>query len=175
MIFYFVCGFWCAAETGRPCGPKNLHRVPSAKIQDKKMKNLGLLSGILGLTGVALGAFGAHALKDFLLAHGTLDAWETGVRYHLFHSVALLALACSRQPPVAADLRAADSSSGRNLLAMAGCCFAGGVALFSGSLYAYALGGPHALVFITPLGGLVLLLGWASVIMHFAGMARVTP
>jgi len=73
------------------------------------MKNLGLLSGILGLTGVALGAFGAHALKDFLLAHGTLDAWETGVRYHLLHAVALLALAAWNSRKVAADLRAADS------------------------------------------------------------------
>jgi uncharacterized membrane protein YgdD (TMEM256/DUF423 family) len=134
------------------------------------MKNLGSLSGILGLTGVALGAFGAHALKDFLLAHGTLEAWETAVRYHLVHAVALLALAC--KPVVAADLRAAAA---RNWLVFAGRAFFVGTVLFAGSLYGYALGGPHFLVFITPLGGLTLLVGWAAVIVHFASMARVTP
>jgi uncharacterized membrane protein YgdD (TMEM256/DUF423 family) len=124
------------------------------------MKNLGSLSGILGLTAVALGAFGAHALKDFLLAHGTLDAWETGVRYHLAHAIALLALA-------ACDARAA-TNAGRDWRIFAGRCFFAGTVLFSGSLYGYALGGPHFLVFITPLGGLTLLLGWLAVIVHFA-------
>src|SRR5580698_8551270 len=98
------------------------------------MKNLGSLSGILGLTGVALGAFGAHALKDSLLARGTLDAWETAVRYHLVHAVALLALA-------AWSTRAASSGT-RDWRVLAGQFFFFGTVLFSGSLYGYALGGP---------------------------------
>ncbi len=127
------------------------------------MKNLGSLSGILGLTGVALGAFGAHALKGFLLARGTLEAWETAVRYHLVHAVALLALA-------ACDTRAA-TNGGRNWLLIAGRALFVGTVLFAGSLYGYALGGPHWVVFITPLGGLTLLFGWAAVIVHFASGA----
>jgi uncharacterized membrane protein YgdD (TMEM256/DUF423 family) len=127
------------------------------------MKNLGSLSGILGLTAVALGAFGAHALKDSLLAHGTLDVWETAARYHLAHAIALLALA-------ACGTRAA-TNAGRDWRILAGRCFFFGVVLFSGSLYGYALGGPHFLVFLTPLGGLTLLLGWLAVIVHFASGA----
>lgn len=123
------------------------------------MKNLGSLSGILGLTGVALGAFGAHALKEYLLAHGTLDVWETGVRYHLVHAVALLALAASPAR--------AEASADADWRICAGRCWAIGVALFSGSLYGYALGGPHFLVFLTPLGGLALLFGWVAVIVQF--------
>jgi len=132
------------------------------------MKNLGSLSGILGLTGVALGAFGAHALKESLLAHGTLDVWETGVRYHLVHAVALLALAAS-------PARAAGNA-GMDWRICAGRAWAIGVVLFSGSLYGYALGGPHFLVFLTPLGGLTLLFGWVAVIVQFAtGTGSVTP
>ena len=124
------------------------------------MKNLGIISGILGLTGVALGAFGAHALQDFLLARGTLDTWETAVRYHLVHAVALLALA-------AWPTRAA-TSAGRDWRICAGQSFFFGTLLFSGSLYGYALGGPHFLVFLTPLGGLTLLFGWLAVIVQSA-------
>jgi uncharacterized membrane protein YgdD (TMEM256/DUF423 family) len=132
------------------------------------MKNLGLLSGILGLTGVALGALGAHALQDVLRENGTALSWETGARYHIYHALALLALAAVLPPTAAKPV-------GRDWLTLAGRCFFIGVVLFSGSLYGYALGGPHFLVYITPFGGLTLLLGWTLVIVHFARMARVTP
>ena len=61
----------------------------------------------------------------------------------------------------------AATNAGRDWRILAGRCFFIGVVLFSGSLYGYALGGPHFLVFLTPLGGLTLLLGWVAVIVHF--------
>ncbi|WP_404424730.1 DUF423 domain-containing protein [Nibricoccus sp. IMCC34717] len=104
-------------------------------------------SAFLGLTGVALGAFGAHALRDRLAALGTAATWETATRYHLVHAVALLALAAlvERIP--------AGTAIGR--------LWTLGTLLFSGSLYALALGGPRWLGPVTPLGGICLLAGWA--------------
>ncbi len=102
-----------------------------------------LAAGILGFAGVALGAFGAHTLKDLLAEHGMTQAWETAVLYHLLHSVALLAIA--------------NWTGGTR--GVAGCWIAG-IVLFSGSLYWLALGGPKFLGPVTPLGGLFLLAGW---------------
>src|SRR6478609_2640781 len=109
---------------------------------------LPFAAGILGLTGVALGAFGAHSLKNTLEATGGLENWKTAVFYQLVHAVALLALA-SRTEPV-----------GRVI----GRWWVIGVVLFSGSLYALALGVPAKFIWpVTPLGGLALLLGAADV------------
>jgi uncharacterized membrane protein YgdD (TMEM256/DUF423 family) len=101
-----------------------------------------IAAGLLGFTGVALGAFGAHALKETLAANGTTSAWQTAVLYHLIHATALLAL--PRWP-------------------WASRCWIAGVVLFSGSLYWLSLGGPKFLGPITPLGGVALLLGWTLV------------
>jgi uncharacterized membrane protein YgdD (TMEM256/DUF423 family) len=101
-----------------------------------------IAAGVLGFTGVTLGAFGAHALKETLTTHGTTSTWQTAVLYHLVHAVALLALPVGRWP---------------------GRCWIAGVVLFSGSLYWLALGGPKALGPVTPLGGLAFLAGWASI------------
>ncbi len=104
-----------------------------------------LWAGVLGFAGVALGAFGAHALKDTLESAGSLEHWRTAVFYQLIHAVALLAWDGRRDLPRAA-----------------GWCLVAGVILFSGSLYCLSLGilrpvmGP-----ITPLGGVALLTGWA--------------
>ena len=107
---------------------------------------LSLSAGLFGLTGVALGAFGAHSLKATLEATGGLENWKTAVLYQLVHAVALLALA----PRAETALR------------MIGWCWIVGVVLFSGSLYALALGFPAKFIWpVTPLGGLALLLGWA--------------
>jgi len=111
---------------------------------EERARGLLLAAALLGAAGVALGAFGAHGLRARLDARG-LEVWETAVRYHLVHAVALLALALS---PYAAQLRTA------------GWLFAAGIALFSGSLYALALGGPRLLGPVTPLGGLALVAGW---------------
>jgi uncharacterized membrane protein YgdD (TMEM256/DUF423 family) len=111
---------------------------------EERARGLLLAGALLGAAGVALGAFGAHGLRARLDARA-LEVWETAVRYHLVHAVALLALALS---PHAASLRTA------------GWLFAAGIALFSGSLYALALGGPRLLGPVTPLGGLALVAGW---------------
>jgi uncharacterized membrane protein YgdD (TMEM256/DUF423 family) len=103
-----------------------------------------LAAGLLGFTGVALGAFGAHGLKDILEPAGKLETWKTAVFYQLLHAVALLALA-GWSDPVARKI---------------GWCWIVGVLLFSGSLYGLALGGPKILGPITPLGGTAFLAGW---------------
>jgi uncharacterized membrane protein YgdD (TMEM256/DUF423 family) len=113
-------------------------------------------SGFLGLTGVALGAFGAHSLKAKLAANGMAQAWETGVQYHLFHALAVLA--------VAALSASSASEQCSRWLSRAVWAWIVGVVLFSGSLYFMALGGPKRLGFITPLGGVALLAGWACIL-----------
>ncbi|MGK0176417.1 MAG: uncharacterized membrane protein YgdD (TMEM256/DUF423 family) [Lentimonas sp.] len=106
------------------------------------------LSGIiLALGAVLLGAFGAHALKDILIAKNSMLVWETGVRYQMWHALALLisSLFSERQP----------------LSKTAGRCLITGTLLFSGSLYALAIGAPPRwLGPITPIGGLFLIAGW---------------
>jgi len=113
-----------------------------------------LTAGILGATGVALGAFGAHALRESLLERGMTNAWETGVRYHVLHSVALLALAAWQK-------QAADTD---RLIGWTARLWAIGVILFAGSLYGLALGGPRWLGPVTPLGGLAFIAGWIGLI-----------
>ena len=112
-----------------------------------------LAAGLLGLTGVALGAFGAHALKDQLTASGHLETWRTAVLYQLLHAVALLALA---------GWRTGESDSDRRTA----LCWVTGTVLFSGSLYWLSLGGPRWLGPITPLGGLALLTGWLLLVVR---------
>ncbi|MFL6520206.1 MAG: DUF423 domain-containing protein [Chthoniobacterales bacterium] len=93
---------------------------------------------------VALGAFGAHALKAALQSSGMLDVWNKAVLYHFLHGVALVALA----------LYGAGNRATYFLLVA-------GILLFSGSLYAMALTNIRWLGAITPLGGLCFLAGWA--------------
>jgi uncharacterized membrane protein YgdD (TMEM256/DUF423 family) len=116
-----------------------------------------VLAGVNGLLAVALGAFGAHALKPRLAAAADgaqrLGWWETAAHYHLMHA---LALALSAYMAARAPGTAAHAS---------GYCFAAGIALFSGSLYAMTLSGVRALGAITPLGGLLLLAGWSAVVL----------
>ena len=103
-----------------------------------------LAAGLLGFTGVALGAFGAHGLRDMLESAGRLETWKTAVLYQLIHAVALLALSGWSDP------------AARKI----GWCWITGVLLFSGSLYGLALGGPKFLGPITPIGGVSFLIGW---------------
>ena len=114
-----------------------------------------LAAGMLGATGVALGALGAHALRDFLAERGMTVAWETAARYHIIHSVALFA--------AAAWLRSSTGAV-RRRLGWAAACWVAGTVLFSGSLYATAAGGPHWLWPGAPLGGSVLIAGWLCVV-----------
>ena len=100
------------------------------------------------LVAVALGAFAAHGLKA-RLAPDLLAVFETGVRYQMYHALALLATAwaCTKWPGGA--------------VTAAGWLFIAGIVLFSGSLYALALGAPRWLGPVTPAGGLAFLAGWA--------------
>lgn len=114
-------------------------------------------AGVLGSTGVVLGAFGAHGLRGRLGAEA-LASWQTAVQYHLLHSVALLALALYA------------SSTGRAIGAPA-VLFCAGILLFSGSIYVLVLGGPRWLGPVTPLGGLCLIAGWLALIASARGGA----
>jgi uncharacterized membrane protein YgdD (TMEM256/DUF423 family) len=111
---------------------------------------ISISAGILGLLGVALGAFGAHALKETLIARSSLEVWHTAVLYNLVHSAALLAV--GRSNP--------GLSSFTRWIAR---LWITGVILFSGSLYWLSLGGPKFLGPVTPLGGLAFLAGWLLV------------
>jgi uncharacterized membrane protein YgdD (TMEM256/DUF423 family) len=111
---------------------------------DRLFFALGALSGFIG---VALGAFGAHALKARLDAD-LLATFEIGVRYQMYHAFALLAVgwAQTRWPgPV---------------LNASGWMFVAGTVIFSGSLYALSLSGQRWLGAVAPIGGLALLGGW---------------
>ena len=114
-----------------------------------------LAAGVLGTLGVAFGAFGAHGLQALLAERGTAQSWETAARYQLLHTMALLG--------IAAWLRAGGGAGTVRML-WAARCWCAGIALFSGSLYLYAIGGPHFLVFLTPIGGVTLIAGWLMVI-----------
>ena len=90
-----------------------------------------------------------------LAEKGTAHAWETGARYHVLHAVALFG--------AAGWLRMANGRAAR-WIDWASRCWALGTIFFAGSLYGLALGGPRWLGPITPLGGVVLLAGWACVL-----------
>jgi uncharacterized membrane protein YgdD (TMEM256/DUF423 family) len=90
---------------------------------------------------VGLGAFGAHALKA-RLSPEMLAIFETGVKYQVYHALALLLLASLRGPSKAA------------------WCFTAGIAIFSGSLYILALTGEKKWGAVTPIGGVLFLAGW---------------
>src|ERR1700722_6257794 len=108
-----------------------------------------LIGAMLGFLGVAFGAFGAHALKS-RLSPEMLAVFETGVRYQMYHAFAILIVAA-----------AIGHIGNAPLLVYAGWFFFAGVLLFSGSLYMLALTGVGILGAITPLGGLLFLVGWA--------------
>jgi uncharacterized membrane protein YgdD (TMEM256/DUF423 family) len=132
------------------------------------MSSYLFLSGLLGLMAVMLGAFGAHALKPLLLERGLLDAWHTGVLYHLVHAVAMMAVSLK----LTADATGAPLP-GTGLLRAACGCWLGGIILFSGSLYLMAGLDLKGLGLVTPLGGVVLLAGWACIMV--AGWKRPNP
>jgi uncharacterized membrane protein YgdD (TMEM256/DUF423 family) len=108
-----------------------------------------LAGAISGLIAVAAGAFGAHALRARLSAD-LLAVFETGVRYQMYHALALFVVAwmVSRVPGAFAE--------------WAGWLFIGGILIFSGSLYLLALTGHRWLGAVTPLGGIAFLAGWVS-------------
>ncbi|MBQ0784457.1 MAG: DUF423 domain-containing protein [Amphritea sp.] len=108
-----------------------------------------ICSALSGFISVALGAFGAHLLKEQLSSR-LYEVLQTGIQYQMFHTLALLGvgLLMLRQP-----------IKGLSLTAV---LFLAGIIFFSGSLYAMALSGQHWLGAVTPIGGLLFLAGWTS-------------
>jgi uncharacterized membrane protein YgdD (TMEM256/DUF423 family) len=111
-------------------------------------RNFLLIGALAGFTGVALGAFGAHGLRARLTPE-MLAIFETGVRYQMYHALALVALS-ALMPRLSGYLAV-----------WAGWMFTAGIVIFSGSLYVLALTGVRTLGAITPFGGLAFLIGWA--------------
>ena len=109
-----------------------------------------LLGSMLALCAVLFGAFGAHALRETLSAHDSIQIWETAVRYQMWHALALIMLSMIPVP--------------QSIPKMTGPCFLVGSLLFSGSLYGLALDGPKWLGPVTPLGGLCLMIGWVLLV-----------
>lgn len=120
------------------------------------MRILPLLGAVFGLLAVAAGAFGAHALKGKLTPE-QLDSFMTAARYQLVHAVLLVALAYL---------------PGSRLLKIAGGLFVAGIVCFAGSIYLLTLAGASWAWPITPLGGVLLILGWGMLIVYFATGTR---
>lgn len=114
------------------------------------------LGSAAGFLAVALGAFGAHALQDRLDAY-SLSIYQTAVHYHFFHALALLGLG------------AWQARGGAGVPPWVGFAFAGGILIFSGSLYALAFTGIKILGAVTPLGGTAFLAAWAG-LFYYAGL-----
>jgi uncharacterized membrane protein YgdD (TMEM256/DUF423 family) len=112
-------------------------------------KTFLVAGGVASLLAVALGAFGAHALRN-RISPEMLAVWHTGIEYHVFHALGLLAVGI-----VAIHLP--DST----LLRWSGWAMFAGMVLFSGSLYVLALSGERWLGAVTPIGGLAFLAAWA--------------
>ncbi|OQS01295.1 hypothetical protein ACHHYP_01362 [Achlya hypogyna] len=105
------------------------------------------VGAVSGATAVLLGAFGAHGLQTRVKDPKLLKTWETAAHYQLIHSVALLAVPFARRPNLAGGL------------------IASGIVLFSGSLYTIVLTEHKRLGMITPMGGLMFVAGWLSLLL----------
>lgn len=115
-----------------------------------------ICAAILGGLAVAIGAFGAHALKNILTENNRLDTFETAVRYHFYHVLALLATGILMQ-----------QSDNKNL-GFAALFFVLGIIIFSGSLYTLCLTGVRWLGAVTPLGGVLFIAGWVMLALGVA-------
>ncbi|PJJ61132.1 DUF423 domain-containing protein [Hymenobacter chitinivorans] len=112
------------------------------------------LAALLGGLGVAIGAFGAHGLRKMLEASNRFDTFETAVRYQFYHALALLAVGIllAFRP----DLKALSTTA---------WLWLGGVLIFSGSLYTLCFTGITKLGAVAPIGGLLLIAGWISLLL----------
>lgn len=106
---------------------------------------------VFALLAVAAGAFGAHGLESRISA-ASLDTFETGVRYQMYHALALLLVAALSSRATGGPWHLAAGS------------FVAGIVLFSGSLYALSLGAARWIGAVTPVGGVLFLVGWVLVL-----------
>jgi uncharacterized membrane protein YgdD (TMEM256/DUF423 family) len=105
------------------------------------------IAALAGLLAVALGAFGAHGLKDILAQNHTAEIWQKAVLYHFIHAVMLFVLADRKPFPT-----------------IAWWGFLAGIVIFSGSLYLLAVMNAHWLGYFTPVGGVSFLVGWTCLV-----------
>ncbi|MFT4648590.1 MAG: uncharacterized membrane protein YgdD (TMEM256/DUF423 family) [Glaciecola sp.] len=120
--------------------------------------NWMLVGALFGALAVAMGAFGAHGLKAQNPGPEALDWWKTAAQYHLLHAPVLMIFG------LFLDLH----PKGAHASQAPGFCLLIGAAIFSGTLYAMALGAPSILGAVTPIGGVLLVAGWSL----FAWQAR---
>lgn len=126
------------------------------------MKKSIVSGAIHGFLAVSLGAFGAHALKDILDEYST-GIWNTAVQYQMFHSVALLIIGILMSAKLFGEVKQ---------LKVAMICMNLGIVFFAGSLYVLALSGIGVLGAITPIGGVLFLIGWVMIIISAMKYAR---
>jgi len=113
------------------------------------MTNISLILGsVMSALGVAIGAFGAHGLKEILEKNSRLDTFETGVKYHMYHALALVLVGILKliKPEVSFNL--------------IGYMFLFGIIIFSGSLFTLSITNIKWLGAITPIGGVLFITGW---------------
>ncbi|RPD47753.1 DUF423 domain-containing protein [Hymenobacter sediminis] len=112
------------------------------------------LAALLGGLGVGIGAFGAHGLRKMLEASGRFETFETAVRYQFYHALALLAVGILLH--IKPELQSLGTTA---------WLWLGGVLVFSGSLYVLCLTGITKLGAITPIGGVLLIAGWITLLL----------
>ena len=118
------------------------------------------IAALNGLLVVVLGAFGAHALETRIHA-SLLETWQTGVQYHMFHTLALFGVGLLQREPALVSA-----------LEFVARFFLAGIVIFCGSLYVLALSGLTWLGMVTPIGGVLFLAGWLQLARICYGAAR---
>lgn len=116
-------------------------------------KNILILAGILGMLSVGIGAFGAHGLKQILIENGRLETFETAVKYQFYHTLAIFGIGILML------------KYENKLFAYAAYAMTAGIIIFSGTLYALCLTNLTILGAITPIGGLMFILGWLLMVL----------
>lgn len=126
-------------------------------------KEITLFCGALfGGLAVAIGAFGSHALKAFLIEAGRVDTFELAVRYQFYHALALIATGLAMHHVTS------------RLLHYSALCFLLGILFFSGSLYVLCFTGINTWGAVTPIGGLFFLAGWLLLALAFVKMKKAS-
>ena len=123
-----------------------------------------MIGALLGLTGVALGAFGAHGLAARLEANGRLGTFQTAVQYHQIHAVALVALGA---------LAAVTAQTNPGALNLAGILMTAGTVIFSGALYILAIFDVRVMGAVAPVGGTLMVAGWAALLWAILNLPSV--
>ena len=117
--------------------------------------NIIKIAAVFGFLAVGLGAFGSHALKEFLEAAGNLQTFHTAVSYQFYHTLAILLVGLMMNFNYAKTLK------------WAAYCFIAGILFFSGSLYAICFTGIKTFGAVAPIGGTLFIVGWALLFFSF--------